>query len=208
MLGNVPPNPAIYHITHLSNLPGILRDGCLWSDSERIRLSVESTNIGHRHIKERRLKRAVSVAAGGTLGDYVPFNFCNRSVMLYAVYRGHPDYSEGQEEILHLVSSVQTATTLTQPWAFTERHADLAYAAYFDDLRKLSEVDWRVMPMDYWAGSDDTREKRQAEFLVHKCFPWSAVEQIGVRDATVAASVQALLGGNHPPVQVHPGWYY
>jgi len=109
MPGSLPTNPAIYHITHMANLPGILRDGCLWSDSERIRRLVESTNIGHRHIKERRLKREVSVAAGGKLGDYVPFNFCNRSVMLYVIYRGHADYAGGQDEIVHLVSSVRTA---------------------------------------------------------------------------------------------------
>ncbi len=39
------------------------------------------TRIGHEHIIQRRLSRKVAVAAKGFLGDYVPFNFCSRSVM-------------------------------------------------------------------------------------------------------------------------------
>jgi hypothetical protein len=207
MPGTIPANPAIYHITHVSNVAGILRDGCLWSDSERIGRSLVSTNIGHKHIKERRLRRDVTVAAGGKLGDYVPFYFCNRSVMLYVVSRGHQDYVGGQDEIVHLVSSVQAATRVNQPWAFTDRHAELGHALYYDRLADLSAVDWDVMPMPYWSESD-VKEKRQAEFLVHNRFPWSAIEKIGVRDQAVAMKVRALLGGTAPPVEVQPGWYY
>jgi hypothetical protein len=64
------------------------------------------------------------------------------------------------------------------------------------------------MPLAYWAGSDDTKEKRQAEFLVYESFPWSAVESIGVKSTAVAAKVQALLRRGAPPVAVRPDWYY
>jgi hypothetical protein len=207
MPGVVPPNPPIFHITHVENLPSIIGHGCLWADSQRIARSLVTTNIGYSHIKQRRLNRPVTVGVGGKLGDYVPFNFCNRSVMLYVVSRGHIDYAGGADEIVHLVSSVQTAVALGKPWAFTDRHADLAYATYFSSLAKLSEVDWTVMPLTYWAG-DDTKEKRQAEFLVHETFPWSAVESIAVKNAAVAAKVRALLPSGTPPVAIQPGWYY
>ena len=64
---------------------------------------------------------------------------------------------------MHLVSSVQTAVALGKPWAFTDRDADLGYALYFNSTSELTEVDWSVMPLNYWASSDDTKEKRQAE---------------------------------------------
>ena len=70
MPGGPPPNAALYHITHVTNLASVVRDGCLWSDSERIARDVTSTNIGHRHIKERRLRRDVPVAARGKLSDW------------------------------------------------------------------------------------------------------------------------------------------
>jgi hypothetical protein len=109
---------------------------------------------------------------------------------------------------VHIVSSVQRAVALNRPWAFTDRHADLGYAQYFDSLAKLNEIDWGVMPLTFWAASDDTREKRQAEFLVHQMFSWSAVQCIGVQNDAVAATVRSLLGNAAIPVAVQPDWYY
>lgn len=208
MPGAVPPNPSIFHITHVENIASIIAHGCLWSDSQRISRNLATTNIGYAHIKQRRLNRPVPTGIGRKLGDYVPFNFCPRSVMLYVVARGHADFVGGQDEIVHLASSVNTAIALPRPWAFTDLHADLGYASYFSSLDKLGEVDWAVMPLTYWADSDDTKQKRQAEFLVYESFPWSAVERIGVKSAATAAKLRPLLPHGTPPVAIEPDWYY
>jgi ssDNA thymidine ADP-ribosyltransferase DarT-like protein len=63
----------------------MIREGRLWCDVQRISRNLVNTNIGYSHIKERRMRHPVTVAAGGTLGNHVPFNFCQRSVMLYVV---------------------------------------------------------------------------------------------------------------------------
>jgi hypothetical protein len=204
---SLPEDPLIFHITHVDNLPAILAQGGLWSDAERIRLALVSTNIGHVHIKNRRLQRPVQTRAGGNLGDYAPFNFCPRSVMLFVVHRGHQDYQGGQEDIIHLVSSVSRAVALGRPWAFTDRHADLAHALYLEDLAQLSEVPWDVMDRDYWA---DVKEERQAEFLVHEFFPWEAVMEIATMTPAVQQRVQGELRQvqHRPPVALRPAWYY
>jgi hypothetical protein len=205
----VPSDPRIYHITHVDNLPGIHRDGCLWSDAQRIRRRLQVANIAYLHIKQRRLRRPVPVAAKGMLGEYVPFNFCPRSVMLYAVHRGHGDYSNGQSDIVHLVSTVRRAISTGRPWAFTDRHADLLYADYYDDLSDLGEVAWDVMPLIWW-NDDELKSRRQAEFLVHDWFRWDAVLEIGVIDDTMAARVRSLLPQSvqNPAVVVRQDWYY
>lgn len=202
-----PFNPHIYHITHIANLTGILAAGGLWSDAQRIARKLDVTNIGHRHIKNRRLSRPVPVAARGHLGDYVPFNFCNRSVMLYPIHIGHADYSDGQDPIVHLVSDVRAATALQRPWTFTDRHAELPYAEFYDDLGQLDEIAWPVMDKTYWS---DDKEERQAEFLVHDFFPWSAVLSIGVHTPARSVELAAILGqaAHRPPVLVQPTWYY
>lgn len=203
----VPQDAPIFHITHVDNLAGILREGGLWSDGQRIARKLASTNIGHLHIKQRRLNRPVMTRGGGKLGDYVPFNFCPRSVMLYAVAQGHDDYKGGQADILHLVSRVSVATNLGGTWAFTDRHAELAHALHYDDLEQLSEVPWQVMRKKYWT---EAKEERQAEFLVHEFFPWTGVTEIGVIDKPAATKVQqALAAADHrPPVTAQPKWYY
>lgn len=203
-------NPAIYHITHADNLVNIVREERLWCDAQRIACGLVNTNIGYSHIKERRMRHPVTVAAGGMLGNYVPFNFCPRSVMLYVVSEGHEGYNNGQRPIVHLVSSIEAILATGRPWFFTDRHADLGYARQFDSLDKLEEVDWTVMPIRQWGGNTEVKEKRQAEFLVHDWCPWPAIEVIGVINQAVASQVQAALEnvGHKPSVEIHPEWYY
>lgn len=127
------------------------------------------TNIGHMHIKQRRLSRRVPAAAGGMLGDYVPFNFCPRSVMLFRVNKGHQDYPGGQEEVIHLVSTVQTAIATGQPWAFTDRHAEL-----------LATTHW-VM-----AHNDGTPE--DVEVAIKAVHGWSSRKASSMKPAQIRAA--------------------
>jgi hypothetical protein len=197
---------AIYHITHADNLAHIVREERLWCDTQRMARNLDNTNIGYSHIKARRMRHPVTVAAG----NYVPFNFCSRSVMLYVVSQGHENYQEGQQPIVHLVSSIERIRATGKPWFFTDRHADLGYANQYDTLDRLDEVDWDVMPVRQWGGDTELKEKRQAEFLVHDSCPWSAIEVIGVMDQEIAAQVQAVFAGaeHRPRVEVHRDWYY
>lgn len=202
-------NVNIYHITHVDNLPNIARETRLWCDAQRIAQNLPNTNIGYSHIKERRLRHPVGVAARETLGNYVPFNFCPRSVMLYVVYRGHENYSEGQRQIVHLVSSVEAICATGRPWFFTDRHADLDYAQQIDTLDRLNEVDLSVMQLQNW-NNPEVKEKRQAEFLVYDWCPWTAIQAIGVIDqAMEQLTHDTLRASEHkPPIAVRPSWYY
>jgi len=202
---------AIYHITHIDNLPHILAAGGLWCDRLRSQHSQVIVSIAHQHIKNSRARRNVPVAAKGKLTDYVPFYFAPRSPMLYAIHSGHvAGYTGGQEQILHLVSTVQNATQCGLAWAFTDGHADIAYSEFFDDLADLSQIDWNIMKAKYWAGSDEDKRHRQAEFLVHQFFAWNGFTEIGVRDSSLSAQVQAHLASatHQPPIRVRAGWYY
>ena len=202
-------NKQIFHITHVNNLPGIIAMDRLWCDAQRISQGFGNTNIGYSHIKARRLTHPVTVSEGGTLGDYVPFNFCPRSVMLFVVSRGHDNYREGQEPIVHLVSSIDSIVATGRPCAFTDRHADLGYANQYDSLDDLDKVDWAVMPERYW-NDYEKKEKRQAEFLVHDYCAWAVIEEIAVINQSVKEKVEmALAGATHKPaVYIRRNWYY
>jgi hypothetical protein len=202
-------DPAIYHMTHIDNLAGIVKAEGLWSDTRRVQLNFPVRSIAYAHIKQRRLARAVPVAAHGFLGEYVPFYFCPRSPMLYPIFKGHPDYSGGQSDVVFLVSSARSAIATKRPWAFTDRHAELGFALYYDDLRHLDELDWEAIGAHDWR-DPVVRERKQAEFLVHDSFPWSAVTGIGVHGSAQTARVQAIIAeGSHlPSVQVISSWYY
>ena len=106
IMSQIPQNPKIYHITHIDNLDNILRDDVLWSDAKRLEHGLECEIVGMSEIKRRRLDELeVKCHSGTMVGEYVPFYFCPRSIMLYILYMGnHSDisYREGQSRILHL----------------------------------------------------------------------------------------------------------
>ncbi|MGO2089070.1 MAG: type II toxin-antitoxin system toxin DNA ADP-ribosyl transferase DarT [Oceanisphaera sp.] len=198
----------VSHITHIDNLASILGQGCLWSDAKRIELGLVSLNIGYSHIKQRRLARPVSVAAGGTIGQYVPFNFCPRSVMLFVIHKGHPDFRGGQDRVLHLISDTDTIRLSNQHCFFTDIHADLDYAEQIDDFERLRELNFKlIINQRYW---QDCKEEKQAEFLAFESVQWSTIQQIGVRTQAIADEVNALLqfAQHKPEVVVRPRWYY
>ena len=199
-------DPAIFHITHISNLASIVRCGCLWCDAERRKQGFAIASIAHEHIKQRRLKREVPLAAAGTLGNYVPFNFCPRSVMLLPAGN---NAAGGPSAIIHLVSSTRTAASLGQPWTYTDRHAELAHAVYFDDLADLNQLDWEAIGAKYW-NAPEVKECKQAEFLVYQHFSWSAVTAIGVYDQAALTKVAAIIATarHRPHVHVSQAWYY
>jgi hypothetical protein len=101
----IPRSPCLYHLTHIENLESIVSDGFIFCDSFMLDRGGPEATIGIRRIKARRLGIEVPCHPGTKVGEYVPFNFCPRSVMLYLLHMGnHPDldYHGGQEPLLHL----------------------------------------------------------------------------------------------------------
>jgi hypothetical protein len=205
---------AIYHITNINNLPDILRYGGLFCDSEMDRRGIKSVCIAYGALKERRAKTRVPVAAAGTLADYVPFYFCPRSPMLYAIHCGSVEnYQRGQNEIIHLVSSVEKNDSADRRWCFTDGHAVEAITSFYETLNDLDKIDWNVTSSWSWGNKDndlDRKRRKQAEFLTHEFFPWDLVDSIGVMDNNRKSEVERMMESNphQPPVAVMLDWYY
>lgn len=212
-----PLNRKIYHITHLQNLGQIVVDGVLWSDAEMLRQNRSCTLVGMSEIKRRRLEEIeVNCHPGSRVGQFVPFYFCPRSVMLYLLYQGnHVDltYRGGQSPIVHLEADldrvVQWAEQCPRPWAFSKVNAGARYSKFFNDPAGLHGLDWQSIDAQDWKAAF-VKEAKQAEFLVFESFPWTLVERIGVIDATKQAAVAAIVSGaaHAPPIEVHRDWYY
>lgn len=205
---------AIYHITHIRNLPNILRDGGLWCDSESVRREINPIKIAYGNLKGQRTRIIVNKPPGGVLADYVPFYFCNRSPMLGAIHVGNvPAYQDGQTNILHLVSSAETVSQANLPFIFTDGHAVVRISLFYNDLKDLNQVDWEVIRSWRWRDTledNDRSRRKQAEFLVHQYFPWQFIQEIGVINATIRDQLLALLeGAEHKPhVSIQRRWYF
>ena len=138
-----PSQPKIYHITHVDNLSAILKAGELLSDSEMLARGGPAAAIGMSSIKQRRLALPVATHPSCMVGDFVPFYFCPRSIMLFVIHcANHPGlaYRGGQRPIVHLEADLHAVVA----WATTA-------ATQFAEA--------------------SIKEAKQAEFLIHRSLP-------------------------------------
>jgi hypothetical protein len=215
-MGKPPPNPKIYHIVNVDRLPSIIETGGLLSDSEIVKLKLPGTTIGMGPIKERRLELPVNCYSKATVGQFVPFYFCPRSVMLYVIHcANNPEltYKGGQGPIVHLQCDLNKVIAeldrVKHSWAFSESNAGAYYARFWKVASKLDQLEWGHIAATRWQESA-VKNAKQAEFLVYKKFPWRLVDRIGVKNqATFNAATNALAKAAHKPtVAIEPSWYY
>lgn len=154
------------------------------------------------------------MAAKGTLADYVPFYFANRSPMLGSIHGGHvKGYDGGQGDVVYLTSTAQSVAQGDRQWCFTDGHAVMRFSRFFDDLDDLAQVDWEVINHWSWQNREDDpdrKRRKQAEFLVYNSFPWHWTESMGVIDRATARRVQDILADcdHKPRIRVEKKWYY
>ncbi len=213
----IPEKPKIYHITHLRNLAQIIALNGLWSDAKRIELNLDCEIVGMSEIKQRRLQELeVKCNLGTKVGEYVPFYFCPRSIMLYILYRGnHPNltYRGGQGPVVHLqadlIETVRWAKTLRIPWAFSNFNAGAGYANFYNQLGRLEEINWAaVIATDF--SKPEIKDGKQAEFLVFEFFPWELIEKIGVQNERIREQVDTAIRNavHSPELTCEPSWYF
>lgn len=211
----VSAHPKIYHIVHADNLASIVADGFLWSDAVMVQRQ-GGTVIGMGSIKQRRLGLPVSCHPGTHVGEYIPFYFCSRSIMLFVIHcANHPElaYRGGQSPIVHLEADLQQvvrwAEANGQRWAFSLSNAGAVYTQFRAGLDRLGDINWDAVAATDFRPAD-IKEAKQAEFLVQQSFPWHLVERIGIHSQGIAARVSAAVqGGPHRPrIEIKPDWYY
>lgn len=211
----VPAHPKIYHIVHVDNLASIVADGCLWSDAVMVQRQ-GGTVIGMGSIKQRRLGLPVSSHPGAHVGEFAPFHFCSRSIMLYVIHcANHPElaYRGGQQPIVHLEADLQQVVAWAEAnrrrWAFSLSNAGAYYTQFRTGLDHLDEINWDAVAATDFRPAD-VKEGKQAEFLVEESFPWSLVERIGIHSQGIAPKVAAAMQGavHRPKVEIRREWYY
>jgi len=199
----------IYHITDAANLPSIIQQGGLYSDVAIKNNGGPLSDIGYSHIKARRSTEIkVNCCDNRFVGEFVPFYYSPRSVMLFTVNRGLTGKPKGhQSEIIHLVSNVSTAIKVGNPWAISDGNAGSNSAIFNQNVEFLGDLNWEAINAKYW--SEVTFEK-QAEFLVANFYPFSSIMGIGCYNDEMTQRVQSMLNttGRSLPVVTKPDWYY
>ncbi len=206
-----PDKALIFRITHIANVPWILANGlhCRSSAAE----DPKYVEIGNPDLIDKRQHRVVPVPPGGTLGDYVPFYFTPFSPMLYNIKTGwNGIVKRPMSEIVILVSSLVSLRDRGVPFLFSDRHASVVQASFWSDLADLIRLDWKIwQTRDFKRDPNDPDKlaRYQAEVLVHRHVPVSALQGIVCHRAEEETSLNEMVHNSGQDLAVHsrPGWY-
>lgn len=204
----------LYHITHIKNLSSILEYDHLLAHN--LIQAKSYTNIAHQNIQDRRHTKTIPCSKGGVLHDYVPFYFCRRSPMLYAIHKGQVSgYTGTQHDIIYLVAKATDLFESPLSWVFTSGHAVMEFSDFYTEIKDLNQIDWNLIEAEYWHDTDednDRKRRRQAEFLVHHKLPWSYIRGIAVYGEQQKQRVEAIINSRNnthkPRAFIRQKWYY
>jgi hypothetical protein len=210
-MSNLNPERAlIFRITHVSNVPWILANGLHCSNSGQI--DPNYVQIGNSDLIARRASRDVPISPWGTLSDYIPFYFTPYSPMLYNIKTGYNVAKRPMDEIAILVASLREVHSQGISFVFTDRHAYLQTAAFYNDLARLDQIDWaRLQARDFRRDPENPGnvERYQAEGLIYQHLPTTQILGIVHHCEQERTKTEATCGslGLQTQVLCKPGWY-
>ena len=158
----------IFRITHISNVEWALENGIQCANSTFS--DPHFRQIGNRSLIGKRLSQQIGDGSYGFLSEYVPFYFTPHSMMMYNIKTGYGGVEKiPNKDIVIFVSSLARLDKVGKPWIFSDRHASLRTAQFFDCREALVRLPWEGWRRRDFARDPDDPEKcerYQAEALV------------------------------------------
>lgn len=185
-----------YRIIHINNLPLLLQNGIV--NKHHPDASSDYIEIGNPEIIDVRSTSPVKIENYGMIGDYVPFYFTPKSIMLYNIITGyrHPIVQKrNRSEILVIRCLIEHLSELPK-WFFTDGQGNDMASSHYNNLSDLEQIDWSCIQQSNFSKSDgdyDRPRRYQAEFLVHGAVPLEKIESLNVFDQSSADFVNKLL---------------
>ncbi|MCF2490814.1 DUF4433 domain-containing protein [Dyadobacter sp. CY347] len=198
-----------YRICNIRNLEHILEAGLCTKNHPDA--SQQFFPIGNFEIIGVRDLTPVKIEGYGKIGDYVPFYFTPRSIMLYNIITGYkaPVVPQLSPEDMIVIRAEIEELSRNRHFFFTDGQANTALSKHYNNLRDLDKIDWESIQQSNFQKSDedtDRPRRYQAEFLVHSHVPLESIESFLVYNEKVATIVNTNLNlaGLNIPVRVAP----
>ena len=133
--------------------------------------------------------------------------------MLYNIKTGYNVERRDMSEIAILVSSLPHIAAKGIPFVFTDRHAYLNAAQFYNSLTALDQIPWSLLEArDFKIDPEDPekKERYQCEALVYQSLPIDALLGIQCFDLEMKEEVDKLAQRNGVQVRtsVNPRWYF
>ncbi len=186
---------SLFYITHIDNLPSILRFGIL-SHRQVTRQNIPFTPVYNAEIVAHREQRLTPDKK--SLWDYANVYFQPRNPMLYKVLS-----ETDKKDVVILGIKPQV---LDAAGAFISlgnaAHALSPLVDVKTGLQAISGEYWQVINSDWWKTEDGSKRKIMAECLIPNGIPPAEIHSVYVSHASVAERVRPALSGLPYPVSV------
>lgn len=170
--------------------------------------------IGNNELIEKRQHREVTISPFGTLSDYIPFYFTPYSPMMLNINTGYNGVQQvANEDIVIVVSSLFRLQEKGVSFVFTDRHAYLFNAGFYNTLDKLGQIDWPILQQRDFQRDPDNPEKierYQAEALVHQYLPVEAFIGLVCYTETIKEQLQKMAEERDQSLKIvkKTSWYF
>lgn len=188
---------SLYYITHIDNLPSILRLGIL-SHKEVEKQGVQFAPIYDAGIVANRQERAAP--DGNSLWEFANLYFQPRNPMLYRVIN-----EKDKDNIAILGVNPQVLDILGAFISIGNAASYLsAIVSVEEGMKAITEDIWDVITSDWWREEDGSKRKIMAECLVPGLVPPVFVHTIYVVSHQVADRARTLIRPYAPKIAVVP----
>jgi O-acetyl-ADP-ribose deacetylase (regulator of RNase III) len=178
----------LYYITHINNLPSILRDG-IFSHRLIEQKGISYTPIYDKQIVERRSGK--SVTSNKTLWDYANLYYQARNPMLYRVVHEKPLSEVAVIGIRRDVMN-QTGVYLTDGNAASSTTSFVLKEKGQSLFKGIAE---NTQGIEWWSEADGSKRRIMAECLVPDTIQPEYIQTIYVANLDVQRQVKQLVGG-------------
>lgn len=172
----------LYHMTHYSNLVGIIKNGIL----PKNKLPNPVYDISNQDVQQRREK--LEYIYNRQIHDYVPFYFNPKNPMLY-VRRNI------QHEIIIL--AITKSLLKIEGTIFSDGNAASEHTLFYKGINNLEKLNWGCIKAPYWNDYIDGRRIRCSEALVHNPVMPKFIEVIFCNNERLKTQIETLLKNNH-----------
>jgi len=147
----------LHYITHISNLPSIMRNGIL---SHRRAERIRHVSVALEEVQERRAGKRIP--GGRLLHEYVNLYLCARNPMMYRRRNQHAELC-----VLRIALEVLDLPGVV----IADRNASSEWASFHSSPRGLHHIDGELLFAEYWVHEDEIatfkhRSIKCAEILV------------------------------------------
>ncbi len=177
---------GLYYITHIDNVPSILRHGIL----SHKRIEEQGTPFRRIYNAEIVANRAMRQTPDKkSLWEYANVYFQPRNPMLYKVIS-----ETEKKDIVILGISPQVAETSGAFISLGNAASSLSPILNIQDgMNMVNDEYWAIINSDWWKAEDGTKRKIMAECLVPDLIPPTQIHSIYVTSPDVAEKIRPII---------------